>query len=45
MTEMAGNPLRNVDKLIIKEPQFKNKVHTTLIMQTITVSGANLTPL
>lgn len=48
---MANDPLRNVDKLINKElrhrraDSFINKVHTTLIMQTIAVSSAKLTPL
>lgn len=50
-SEMANDPLRNVDKLINKElchrraDSFINKVHTTLIMQTIAVSSAKLTPL
>lgn len=48
---MANDPLRNVDKLINKElchrraDSFINKVHTTLIMQTIAVSSTKLTPL
>lgn len=50
-SEMANDPLRNVDTLINKElchrraDSFINKVHTTLIMQTIAVSSAKLTPL
>lgn len=50
-SEMANDPLRDVDKLINKElchrraDSFINKVHTTLIMQTIAVSSAKLTPL
>lgn len=50
-SEMANGPLRNVDKLINKElchrraDSFINKVHTTVIMQTVAVSSAELTPL
>lgn len=50
-TEMANGPLRNVDKLINKAlchrraDSFINKVRTTVIMQTVTVSSAKLTPL
>lgn len=48
---MANDPLRNVDKLINTElchrraDSFINKVHTTVIMQTVAVSSAELTPL
>lgn len=50
-SEMANSPLRNVDKLINKAlchrraDSFINKVHTTVIMQTVAVSSAKLTPL
>lgn len=48
---MANDPLRNVDKLVNKElchrqaDSFINKVHTTVIMQTVAVSSAKLTRL
>lgn len=49
--EMANDPLRNVDKLVNKElchrraDSFINKVHTTVIMQTVAVSSTKLTRL
>lgn len=48
-SEMANEPLRNVDKLINKElchrqaDSFINKVHTTFIMQTVAVSSTKIT--
>lgn len=48
-TEMAGKSLRNAEKLIINYPCHKHErlkiVHTTLIIQTITIASANFATL